>query len=1062
MKFSLPSALCNFARGAFICILGLLVVECLGGRVSEASAGQGIVNPEQAAVTAAKRIHELVLRCARPGPSQRRAVEELRALPPRDIPALAREIRSAGLAPKVRTVLEAALRRVQQRAITEARRQRIYRWYLSQTLDAYRRIGDRNPAWDADAEKSLLLFSRSQARPADAYGLSLLHLRVESAAIHALNDGCRDPLVEMIADLNPFRWRNERLWAVHRDASADLRALMASRYSSAIKLRFSNHACWRYQAESDRKAEAACVRQNLRLMARVVRHPNVPLRFLISEINSDFAPLAQTISGKHPWARANAEIFKAVDVTKPTPKLNYLYLCLKGHSYVAWAWRARGCGWANTVTQEGWKLFGQRLRIASSALQKAYRLNPGQPYAPREMMAVDVGLSRPRQIPLWFQRAMRANPDDCPACHFMIWALQGRWFGSADAMLAFGNWCLKYGHWKSGIPFFFLEALFHAEAHRQSPAYDSPLRITYLLVGRHFWRRPETWDALRAVFTGYYRHDPESVHLRGLYALLCMWSDHWKEALYQLHRYRDSLAHPKLDRFVQRFYFNNFPPPEYDRLACLYNGEIEPSYLHRANYSMSGLYREALNRVKHPASTQPWAVRRRRKEGRYEKWAADATVDVMAKAAAEKAPWSSRAMRAMHDEARVLAFGAHHRGDARDRMLHNAAKAVAEGCRSPLLLFYYYKNQCFVHGPDTRMVKLECRAASQLMGGAVPLTDRYFAACAAAQASEHFDVADGAQVGLFLNNAKQLLPQFLGDRHIPVEVRLEGYRKLWSAVEKYERSANGASAILAPLTTAGHPPRILHALMIAWDAEQAGLAALRSRTLQGVRDLSFTDAQRLLSEMRQSLAAYRQAWLLNPDCVSATNGAMAAQLWINTRNNAAWAIWPAHSTWLTRALDADPEDIQACRIGINFEAMCVKPFDGRDWWDGNGMLYQLMLDPEAFRSPSSPMLLVAIYGAQIILDHPLTNASPHQVIQRTFLQAFHAWRHIHASMAEYLGAHPDDERARSLYARVACELHHWKTAERQFQRLGNRARVAVFGGRKQYLKLKILAGDKAG
>src|SRR5262245_43970923 len=37
---------------------------------------------------------------------------------------------------------------------------------------------------------------------------------------------------------------------------------------------------------------------------------------------------------------------------------------VRGTHYMHWAWEARGSGWANSVSEDGWKLFRERLGLA--------------------------------------------------------------------------------------------------------------------------------------------------------------------------------------------------------------------------------------------------------------------------------------------------------------------------------------------------------------------------------------------------------------------------------------------------------------------------------------------------------------------------------------------------------------------------------------------------------------------------------------------------------------------------------------------------------------------------
>jgi hypothetical protein len=49
-------------------------------------------------------------------------------------------------------------------------------------------------------------------------------------------------------------------------------------------------------------------------------------------------------------------------------------------AYVAYAWAARGSGYANTVTDQGWRLFEERANKAAEILQDSATLTPQCPY----------------------------------------------------------------------------------------------------------------------------------------------------------------------------------------------------------------------------------------------------------------------------------------------------------------------------------------------------------------------------------------------------------------------------------------------------------------------------------------------------------------------------------------------------------------------------------------------------------------------------------------------------------------------------------------------------------
>ncbi|MDH7501935.1 MAG: hypothetical protein QHJ82_04360 [Verrucomicrobiota bacterium] len=75
------------------------------------------------------------------------------------------------------------------------------------------------------------------------------------------------------------------------------------------------------------------------------------------------------------------------------------------------AWKARGSGWANTVTPEGWKGFEDHLAKARAALTQAWKLHPQRPLAPCCMVTVAMGDSDANETRIWFDRAIEGQID---------------------------------------------------------------------------------------------------------------------------------------------------------------------------------------------------------------------------------------------------------------------------------------------------------------------------------------------------------------------------------------------------------------------------------------------------------------------------------------------------------------------------------------------------------------------------------------------------------------------------------------------------------------------------
>jgi len=82
---------------------------------------------------------------------------------------------------------------------------------------------------------------------------------------------------------------------------------------------------------------------------------------------------------------------------------------LRGAAYVSYAWDGRGRDWASTVTEEGWKLMGERLKIARECLERSWTMKPRLETA-IEMQSVELGASQGREeMERWYKNAMEID-----------------------------------------------------------------------------------------------------------------------------------------------------------------------------------------------------------------------------------------------------------------------------------------------------------------------------------------------------------------------------------------------------------------------------------------------------------------------------------------------------------------------------------------------------------------------------------------------------------------------------------------------------------------------------
>lgn len=310
--------------------------------------------------------------------------------------------------------------------------------------ELYDRSGRKNPKWDAAAAKFLedMAFHlagqtvRRLYRPADR--------PTAEALIKAGNDilalGCDDPLIPYcLGELN--QELNRRQPAIdmyrragHRNALSKQSDILSFRMTAqmtelkAIMMSFDKGS-----------SHLALVSGPLTNVAR--RH-----RFR----------LIQDAKKPTQWHEQLVDAMKAAPNTDP-----WLRDVLAGKLHIDLAWDARGGGFADTVTEEGWKGFFANLSLARDCLTRAHKLAPELPESATAMITVAMGGSeRLNEDPAkWFAMATAAQADYRPAFSRFHSALLPRWGGSYEQMLAVGFKGLQNPRYDTLIPWEFIEAV---------------------------------------------------------------------------------------------------------------------------------------------------------------------------------------------------------------------------------------------------------------------------------------------------------------------------------------------------------------------------------------------------------------------------------------------------------------------------------------------------------------------------------------------------------------------------------------------------------------------------
>ena len=100
--------------------------------------------------------------------------------------------------------------------------------------------------------------------------------------------------------------------------------------------------------------------------------------------------------------------------------------------WVGYAWKARGVGYANTVTQKGWQLLSERMQRALAVLRAARTLKQGCPYWGSTMLRIALGLGADRsQYDALFKDIVHTYPDYSRYYSLRATYLLPRWHGNA-------------------------------------------------------------------------------------------------------------------------------------------------------------------------------------------------------------------------------------------------------------------------------------------------------------------------------------------------------------------------------------------------------------------------------------------------------------------------------------------------------------------------------------------------------------------------------------------------------------------------------------------------------
>jgi hypothetical protein len=346
---------------------------------------------------------------------------------------------------------------------------------VRQYLEGYKLRGERNPACDAEALgliKNWIACNYSGAVDTNLPSLAELSDRL------ATNPACTDPLVLTVAAVNTVEL-HEAIRRLERTVSG----FEHSKHRAYPK--FYATVTLASKLFTDR-ADRIPVLDALALQRLKEAFADGSFR---PEDQAEIADILIMGWGEDFFSRDANTIYPMVQGQGDS--FRWLALVLEGEFQIKQAWKARGSGYANTVTQEGWKSFHEHLVQARECFTRAWELRPDLPLAPDQMMTVALGDSGLAEMRLWFDRTLVAQIDYPHAWSEMRWGLRPRWYGDLDSMLALGVTAVNTRRFDTDAPRVFFDVVSDLEAELELPH------------GQHIYGREDIWPHLQEMYEGY-------------------------------------------------------------------------------------------------------------------------------------------------------------------------------------------------------------------------------------------------------------------------------------------------------------------------------------------------------------------------------------------------------------------------------------------------------------------------------------------------------------------------------------------------------------------------------
>jgi hypothetical protein len=331
-------------------------------------------------------------------------------------------------------------------------------------------------------------------------------------AIEAVKEGCRDPFVRYLALRSRLLQSDASDEKAAREFLEIMQAMQVASYPPLLQAYVAKRGYWEWRKAFGYEKELPEVRilsdRFWNATFQSVHEPGVP-EWMNRTLARELEDLWRQAKNNREYVAGRVDTdFSARYGDCAT--IHYL----RGVRLVTAAWDARGSGYANTVTSEGWEKFGAGLESAKAELERAWQMDPKETDIAAEMITVCLGQNRPRaEMELWYQRGIATGNDATELAEKKLYYLAPRWHGSLEEQLQFARECLAHpdGGWN-----------WSALLWKVHVDYQSILDLPVAYFGE-----PAVWADIHASLSRYLELNPKASYIRMRHAYHAWLAHDW-------------------------------------------------------------------------------------------------------------------------------------------------------------------------------------------------------------------------------------------------------------------------------------------------------------------------------------------------------------------------------------------------------------------------------------------------------------------------------------------------------------------------------------------------------